>query len=328
MRFRIIQNRKFYFTFSGLLMLISVLALIFWGLNLGIDFTGGSLMEIKYSGQKASIEEVRQTLSEFDLGEMHIQPVGENGFLLRFKDIDQATKEGMTAKLKSGQEQVKKIEAVQAPTAGPASGGNEIHIVAESAGSDINVERFESVGPTIGLELQRKAVLAIVLALLGIIAYIAWAFRKISLPVASWKYGLGAILALIHDILIATGIFIVIGHFLGWEADILFITALLTILGFSVHDTIVVYDRIRENLTKKQSDNFEETVNTSVNETMTRSINTSLTTVLVLAALYVLGGESIKQFIFVLLVGITIGTYSSIFIASPLMVVFEKLRHK
>ena len=183
---------------------------------------------------------------------------------------------------------------------------------------------FSSVGPTIGNELKQKSYYAIALVLLAIVIYIAWAFRRVSRPVASWKYGVAAIIALLHDVIIPTGVFSALGHFLGYEVDVLFVTALLTVLGFSVHDTIVVFDRIRENLLKREG-SFEDIVNYSVNQTMTRSINTSATVMLVLLAVYFFGGESVRNFTLVLILGVFFGTYSSIFIASPILVVWHKL---
>ena len=184
------------------------------------------------------------------------------------------------------------------------------------------------MGPIIGSELKRKSVWAIAIALFFIVSYISWAFRKVSYPVESWKYGIAAILALAHDIILPLGVFSALGHFYGVEIDSLFLTAILTVLGFSVHDTIVVFDRIRENLFKHVQIDFEATVNKSVNETIMRSINTSLTTLLVLVALYLFGGESIRYFTLTLIIGITVGTYSSIFVASPLLVDWHRFSAK
>jgi preprotein translocase subunit SecF len=321
MKFQIIQKRKAYFIFSTVLILISALALSVWRLNLGIDFTGGSILEVSYNADRPALEDVKNSLFEYDLGELVVQPVGSDGYLMRFRDVDQELKQNIITSLEGG-DAARPKEEVQ------IEGEGGVTLIGEVGGLDVEVKRFETIGPTIGQELKEKAFIAIGLALAAIILYIAWAFRKISKPVASWKYGLGAIVALAHDMLIILGVYAVLGNLLGWQVDILFITALLTILGFSVHDTIVVYDRIRENLLKGQSRDFEDAVNNSVNETITRSINTSLTTALVLLALYFLGGETIKQFTLVLFLGIVIGTYSSIFIASPLMVVFERWRRK
>lgn len=300
----IIQHRKIYFIISGLLVLASFISLLVWGLKIGIDFTGGSLLEIEFKGQPFSSQAIREKLSPLNLGEISIQPTGQKGVILRLKDIDEQTHQSILNTL------------------------GEVDPVRNEISNGVEEKRFESIGPMIGQELKRRAFWAIGLAILMIILYIAWAFRKVSRPVPSWQYGLAAILALIHDITIPTGIFSALGHFKGVEIGLLFVTALLTILGFSVHDTIVVFDRIRENLRKGIGQDFETTVNLSVNQTMARSINTSLTVLLTLLAIYFLGGETIKFFVLVLILGIIFGTYSSIFIASPLLVVWERWRRK
>ena len=289
----IIQHRKIYFIISGFLMVASIVSLLFWGLKLGIDFTGGSLLEIEFKNQPLSSQAIKEKLNPLNLGEISIQPTGQKGVILRLKDINEQTHQNILNAL-----------------------------------NDVEEKRFESIGPMIGQELKKRALWAISLAILMIIIYIAWAFRKVSRPVPSWQYGLAAILALIHDITIPTGIFSALGHFKGVEIGILFVTALLTILGFSVHDTIVVFDRIRENLRKGIGQDFETTVNLSINQTITRSINTSLTVLLTLFAIYFLGGETTKFFVLILILGIIFGTYSSIFIASPLLVVWEKWKRK
>jgi len=292
----IIHHRKIFFSISAIFVGASVLTLIIWGLNFGIDFKGGSLLQIEYKNEKPSNEIVRQKLSSLDLGEISIQPTGEKGAILRFKDIDEETHQKILASLGSS--------------------------------GELEEKRFESVGPVIGQELKNRSFWAILAVLIAIIIYIAYAFRKVSKPVASWRYGVAAIIALAHDVTIPMGIFAVLGHFLGVEVGLLFVTALLTILGFSVHDTIVVFDRIRENLRKGGLDDFENTVETSINQTISRSINTSLTVILTLLAIYLFGGDSTKYFALTLMFGIFFGTYSSIFIASPLLVSWERLRQE
>ncbi|MFH0873327.1 MAG: protein translocase subunit SecF, partial [Candidatus Komeilibacteria bacterium] len=190
--------------------------------------------------------------------------------------------------------------------------------------TDFTELRFESIGPVIGQELRTKSIWSIIAVLIAIILYIAFAFRKVSRPVASWKYGVAAVIALAHDLITAVGIYALAAHFMRWEVDGLFITALLTILGFSVHDTIVTFDRTRELLHRTHDDNYEHVVNSAVNQTIIRSLNTSITALLVLTALFLFGGSSTKHFIFTLLVGIFIGTYSSIFIASPIVVLWNR----
>ena len=289
-----IGRRKITYFISGSLVGLSVVGLLLWGLNLGIDFTGGSLLEIGYSENPPSIQEIKDVLGKYNLGELKIQPAGQDGFILRFKNIDEKTHQEILAGLTAEKNSL--IE-----------------------------KRFVSIGPVIGQELKQKSLLALILVGLMIVAYIAFAFRKVSKPVSSWKYGVAAVLALAHDVLIPTGVFSFLGHFYGLEIDILFVTALLTILGFSVHDTIVVFDRIRENLKKRKEDSFEKAVNVSINETLTRSVITSLTVLFVLFALFFLGSQSVKYFSLALILGVSFGTYSSIFLASPLLVTWQKL---
>jgi len=188
--------------------------------------------------------------------------------------------------------------------------------------------RFESVGPSISKTLERNAFYTVALASVFIVIFLSMAFKKVSKPLNSWEFGLMAVVALIHDVIVVVGIFSMLGHFFGIEIDSMFITAILTIIGFSVHDTIVVYDRIREKAIKEGVDNFEQLVNKSLLETLTRSINTSLTVILTLLILFLFGGESIKIFVLALLVGIATGTYSSIFVASALLVDSFKLKGK
>lgn len=302
----IIGKRKLWYTLSSTLIIASMILIFMWGLKLGIDFTGGALLEVSYLGERPTNEVVRAKLSQFDLGNISVAPIGETGLLLKFKAIDEDMHKKIGASL---QELVKPPEGVR-----PEAAYEE--------------RAFESIGPTIGVELRNRSLQAIVFVLGAIILYVAWAFRKVSRPVKSWKYGTIAVIALFHDLIIPTGIFAALGKFYGVEIDTLFVTAMLTVLGFSVHDTIVVFDRIRENLSRKGSTNFEATINASVNETITRSINTSLTALLVLLAVFFLGGESIKYFALTLILGIVFGTYSSIFIASPLLVSWYNLKRK
>jgi len=286
---QIIKRRKIYFTISIILLLGSLFSLIVWGLKLGIDFTGGSLMEISFTEERLSNQEIQDKLIDLNLGKINIQPIGNTNVLLRIKEIDEDTHQQILSNL-----------------------GN------------IKEERFESVGPLIGEELKRKAIWAIGLALLVIILYIAWAFRKVSKPIASWQYGLVAIVALFHDIFITLGFFSLLGYFREIEIGLPFVAAFLTILGYSVNNSIVIFDRVRENLLKMNWDDFKEVVNQSINQSLTRCLNTALTTLFVLLAVFFLGGESIKYFSLALIVGIIVGTYSSIFITSSLIIAWYK----
>jgi len=297
--YNIIAKRKIWFALSGTLCLLSIIFLSIWGLKLGIDFTGGSILEVSYSEQRPDVTQVENALADLQLNSLKIQPSGDKDYILRFEEIEETTH----------QEIVDKLSSISLD-------GVEDNGLTES--------RFEAIGPVVGQELKSKAIEAIIIVLILIILYIAYAFRKVSKPVASWKYGLAAIIALAHDILIITGVFSVLGYLLNVEVDILFVTALLTILGFSVHDTIVTFDRTRENLFKNQDKTFDEIVNISINQTLLRSVNTSLTTLLVLLAIYFLGGDTIKNFVLALILGIIVGTYSSIFLASPLLSIWGK----
>ncbi len=296
--YRITQKRNIFFIISGVLVIASLVFISLGGLKLGIDFTGGSFIQVGFLEARPPVSQISEKLSGLNLGNMTIQPLGEDSLTLKLKNIDNETYQSIISSLK------------------------------ESFGG-IEEKSFDSIGPTIGNELKSKALSAIILVLIFILLYISFAFRKASFgPVKSWIYGSGAIIALLHDLLIVIGVFAFLGKFWNVEIDALFITALLTILGFSVHDTIVVYDRIRERLRVNYNKDLEETVNESVNQTLVRSLNTSLTTILVLLALYLFGGQSINHFVLALLIGIITGTYSSIFIASPLLVVWNKFTEK
>lgn len=293
----IVEKRKIFFIFSGLLVLASILVLIFWGLNFGIEFTGGSLIEGEFKQSRPSNDEIRNVLIDLNLGDIVVQPTEDRNIILRMKDIDEATHQEVILKLQNL--------------------------------SDFEELRFESVGPIIGQELKKKSIYAIVIALIIILLFIALAFRKVSFIVKSYKYGTLAVLALFHDVLIVVGFFVVLGKFLNVQIDVSFVAALLATLGYSVNDTIVVFDRIRENLLVSQGrESFIELVGKSLKQTMVRSVNTSLTTILVLLAVLFLGGSTIQYFVLALIIGITAGTYSSIFIASPLLVSWEMRKLK
>src|SRR3989339_831496 len=355
--FNIIQARKIWLCLSGLLIVASVLALIFWGLRLGIDFTGGSLLEVEFLESRPASETIQAQLDELKLKTLQLQPTGEKGLLIRTTALSEEQHQLILEKIDSlfGEEntatvseptagQTEKTVTVPASAIGLTGEGTEnlsvdisgtnleqlglegIGVSSASASRNFTELRFDSIGPTIGNELKRKSFYAIIVVLLAIILYIAYAFRKVSKPVESWIYGLSAIIALAHDIFIVTGLYAIFGHFFDFQADALFVTALLTILGFSVHDTIVTFDRIRENLHRHQDETFMAVVNRSVNETIVRSLNTSLTTLFVLLSVYLFGGDSIKNFVLTLMLGLIIGTYSSIFIASPLLVIWNKLK--
>lgn len=282
----IIRHRSIFLIIAALMVLASWGSILYYGLNLGIDFVGGTILELEYpDGTRPSLDRIHTELNALNRSDVLVQPIGESGYIFRAKEISDADRTVLL-------------------------------------GTTAVVKRFDSIGPTIGAELANKALIAIALVLLLIIAYIALAFRKISKPVASWKYGLAAIIALAHDISIPTGLFAYLGATQGIEINALFLTALLAILGLSVSDTIVVFDRVRENLQRRAANSFVDTVGLSLNQVFARSINISLTTLIALTSVYFFGGESTRDFALALIVGMTAGTYSSIFIASPLLILF------
>jgi len=297
----IIKKKNIWLGFSGALFAAAVAALFAWHLKLGIDFTGGSLMEVKFLTERPKVDEVQNALDGLKLGSLTVQPVGDDGMILRFQDSTEEKHQAAMAKL------------------------SDLTKKGEQDNNKATLEEitFNAVGPSIGEELKRKSFYAIFWVLVAIVVYTSFTFRKVSRPVASWKYGLSALIAMFHDVIITVGAFAVLGKFYGFEINTPFVVAILTVLGYSIHDTIVVFDRVRENLPKSEED-FEGTVNNSLNQTLGRSLTTSLTVILTLIAIIVFGGESIRSFALALTIGIFIGTYSSIFVASPLLVVWEK----
>lgn len=292
----IIRNKKIFLTISALLVGGSIILIATFGLKRGIDFKGGSLLELSFSERPAQTL-ISETLKEFEVGAT-IQETGETGVLIKMRTISEEERKNITDTI------LKTYEGAE-------------------------VKNFTSIGPSVGKELTRKAIISIILVCLAIVLFIAYAFRKVSKPVSSWKYGLIAITTLVHDILIPAGLFAVLGKVTGAEVDSLFVVALLTVLGLSVSDTIVVFDRIRENLRERKKDqSFEDVVGQSISQTFTRSINTSLTVILALVALFFFGPETTKNFALVLITGMFFGTYSSIFVASPLLTLVEKWQSK
>lgn len=349
---KIIQNRRIWLTLSGLLMLISVISLFLFRINFGIDFTGGSLLEVEFKSMRPSVQEVQDSLTDLDLGSLIVQPVDEKGLILRFQSTSEEKHQDALRRLNSlvakNTELINDVSNTQKDNNKSSSTENLVDIEgdntdnltittnetdealeespdAEMAG--LEELRFDSVGPVIGQELKQKSITAMVIVLIAIVLYIAWTFRKVSKPVASWKYGITAIIALFHDVVITMGAFSILGKIYSIEVNTAFVAAILTVVGYSVNDTIVVFDRIRENL-PKSDDNFENTVNSSVNQTITRSLNTSITTLIVLLSILFFGGSTIRDFILALSIGVFIGTYSSIFLASPILVVWEKFTKK
>ncbi|HYE60244.1 MAG TPA: protein translocase subunit SecF [Candidatus Kapabacteria bacterium] len=299
--FDLIKYKYISFIISGVLMGASALALLVYGLKPGIDFTGGSLMEVSFSKERPSIEQIHEALKDANLGTTLVQPIDSDSMLVKTRFITEDEHQTILTSLRQAFEK----------------GENKVF-----------EDRLETIGPAISAHLRNRALGAGILVLVAIVLYIAYTFRKVSQPLQSWKYGLVAIFTLIHDVGITAGVFALLGKFHGVEVDIPFVVALLTILGYSVNDTIVVFDRIRENLMKRGSGNFADTVNRGINETWTRSLNTSLSILLVLLALFFFGGASIHYFSLALIIGTIVGSYSSIFLASPLLVVWDNLSRK
>jgi len=291
--FDIVGKRYWYFGLSALVVIPGLIALFVFGLPLAIDFTGGSLLQLEFN-QPVSIStaEIKSIYAKYspDLADPLVQASGDRGLLIRSKRI-----EDLNTK-------------------------NAIEADIQAAYGSFEEQRFESVGPSVGAQVANRATEAVVLAAIGILLYIAWAFRHVPQP---FRYAVCAIVAMLHDVAVVVGIAAIIGHFLGWEVDALFLTALLTVIGFSVHDSIVVFDRIRENMGRRRGEPFEKVVNHSIIQTLDRSINTQLTVLFTLTALALFGGITIRHFVIWLLIGIISGTYSSIFNASPLLVAWE-----
>ncbi|MGW8184917.1 MAG: protein translocase subunit SecF [Candidatus Moraniibacteriota bacterium] len=321
----IIGKRKYAYIFSGILIVASILALFFWGLKLGIDFKGGTLMELKFveeekapeatppTGENPAPEENKEAPAEFkaptreevqdkikDMGleSLNVQESEGNVIVLKYLGSEEDTNEKVVEKL------------------------NEFD-------GKVELSRVDFIGSSVSKQLKQNAIIAIVLAILGIAIYIAWSFRKISYPMASWQYGISAVIALAHDIIITLGAFAFLGKFFNVEVEASFVAALLTILGYSINDTIVVYDRIRENLTKaSHKEDFAQIVNKSILETLARSINTVMTVIIVLITIILFGGDSIKYFSLAILIGVGFGAYSSVFVASALLISNYNLEYK
>jgi preprotein translocase subunit SecF len=295
----IIKFKKFFFILSAILVILSASSMAYFKWNYGIEFTGGSILEVGYPNGRPTVDDFKSKLDTLKWNSTLVQATGEDAFIVRTKALSEPERQQLIA------------------------------VVSDNGATKIDERRFNSVGPTIGAELRTKALWAILCVILAIVLYIAFAFRHVSKPISSWVYGLVAIIALAHDVLIPAGFYVAFGHYhLDAQIDVLFVTAILTILGFSVHDTIVVFDRTRENLKLRTWKEFDVTVGHSVEQTFVRSVNTSMTVLLVILALYFLGGETTRYFALVLAVGITAGTYSSIFVASPLLVAIAEWQQK
>ncbi|HRY31019.1 MAG TPA: protein translocase subunit SecF [Candidatus Paceibacterota bacterium] len=298
----VIRHRKIFYCLSLILVVSSIVAVSLWGIDFGIDFTGGSLLEINLPNSSLDKTVIEQAISSLNLGkDFLVQETGDTGFILKSKTLSTNEKDAV------------------------------VSVIRERAG-EVEEIKFNSIGPTLGRELRSKALLAIIVVILSIMIYVAIAFSGVSKPVSSWKYGLITVIAFVHDVSVPIGLFSFLGRFYGVEVDTLFVIAILVVLGYSVNDTIVVFDRIRENLKNipenQRNSRFDDIVGEGLSQTFGRSINTSLTTLLALFALVILGSEATKWFSLALIAGITVGTYSSIFFAAPMLVTMHKWQNR
>jgi preprotein translocase subunit SecF len=293
---KLLRYYKYLFALSGIVLVLGIISLAVYGLRLGVDFKGGSIIEGSFT-ESVDNGKIRDIIAGENIQNAQLQTADQNSVIIKTEALEQDKHDAI----------VKKIT-------------EQYHSFSE--------KRYESIGPVIGKELKKKAIYQLILVSLGIVLYISYAFRKVAKPITSWQFGWAAIIALLHDLLVVLGIFSILSHYKGIEIDSLFVTAMLTVLGFSVHDTIVVFDRIRENLRVYAGQPLEFVVNHSITQTIVRSLNTSLTVLFVLLALILFGGDSIRNFVLALFIGVLTGTYSSIFVASPILVLWQRWRSK
>lgn len=294
----VIKYKTLFLGLSTALVVAALAAVMVFGLRLGIDFTGGSQLQVSYSGNRPTMNEIRQTLETSGFSDVSVQPTGERAVILKTTALTEAQKDAVIAALSSTEE--------------------------------VTQQSFTSIGPSVGAELKRKAIVSIAIVLIAIILFVAYAFRRVSQPVSSWKYGLAVVIALAHDIIIPLGVFAVMGYVSGAQVDTLFVVALLTTLALSISDTIVVFDRIREHLGTERTTGkpFTQIVGESLRETFARSINTSLMVLVVIITLAIVGPKSTQLFATILAIGVFVGTYSSIFLASPVLVLFAQSKKR
>ncbi len=292
MTFHFVQTRRWWFAFSALLIALSIAAIAVFGLKLSIDFTGGSLLEMRFANPAPSSAQLGDTLSKAGFQGVSVQSSGPSEALIRLESLDENRHQQALKLLKDSYAKAEEM-------------------------------RFDSIGPVVGEELRTSAFTGVVVTLILIGLYIVWAYRKVTHPVSAWKYGILTMVTAAHDVIIPLGAFAVLGKFFGWEVGTAFIAAILTILGYSISDTVVVFDRTRENLLKHTGESFADIVEKSIQQTFVRSINTSMTTLLALLAILIFGGATTAPFALALFIGILVGTYSSIFFASPMLVEWE-----
>lgn len=296
----IIKHQKIFLAISGIFILASIVSLSVFGLKVGIDFKGGSFTEVSYVDEMPTIVEIQEQIATLEFGETLVQPVGNSEVSIKSRSLSEAERQSLISALSFGEKY------------------------------DVEERSFTSVGPSVGKELKRRAIVSLVIVEIVMILFIAYAFRKVSKPVSSWRFGFVTVATLLHDVIMTVGVFTLISYFTGAEANTLFVVALLTVQGLSVNDTIVVFDRIRENLINNKDGklDFKTIVGKSINQTVFRSLNTSLSTIIVLVCLVLWGPESTRIFSLTLAAGMFFGTYSSIFIASPLLTLVDKWQGK
>lgn len=287
-----LKTYKIFFIVSLVLMVLSLALFLIYGLNLGTDFTGGSLLETEFLKDRPERGVISERLDDLNLGQISISETGERGLILKMSEISEETHQKVLAELRKF--------------------------------GEFEERKFDSIGSVLGSDLKRKSIIAIVAALILISIYLAIAFSKIGGIISPWILALGAIVALFHDLLLPIGVFVLLGKFKNVTIDAPMIAAALTILGYSVNDTVVIYDRIRENIVKKTSENFNETVHKSIKQVLSRSLSTGFAAILMMAAIYFFGGPTLKNFSLALIIGIASGAYSSIFVASPILMLFHK----
>ncbi|MBU4205078.1 protein translocase subunit SecF [Patescibacteria group bacterium] len=295
MNIQFLKITKIYYLLSLLLLVLAVVCLLSFGLKFGIDFTGGSILEVEFENRPSN-QLIQEKINNLELGEIIIQPRGEREVVIKTKEIDSETHQKIVSQLQ------------------------EL--------SNLEEKGFENIGPTIGRELREKTIVLVVVSLIVLLVYISIAFKNVSWPLSSWQYGVISIIALTFDVLLTIGFFAILGKYYNAQFNIPVITALLTILGYTINDKVIIFDRVRESLLKRRGDDFKELVNKSLNETIFRSLSTGTCTLLVLFAIFLLGGETLKYFSLTLIVGIVAGTYSSLFLAAPLLVTWLKWKER
>lgn len=322
---RVMKYKFVYLSITGVLFVLSVGALLVFGLKPGIDFTGGTLIEVSFAKERPDIGMIQTALEPLAFGTIVIQPTKDRNMIIRTRYVDEVEHQKILETLRAAFE-----EEASAPVMIEVEGGEKIEGTAFGAkiAPSVIEERVETIGPTISAELRRRALGAGLATVFITLIYIGYAFRSVSRKVASWKYGLSAIMAMVYNIIVIMGLFAVLGKYNSVEVDIPFVVALLTVFGYSINDTIVVFDRVRENFIRNRGEAFSELVDRGINETIVRSLTTGCSTLLVLFALFLFGGATIHYFALALIIGIIFGTTSSIFVASAILVAWEEWRQK